>query len=133
MTYFYFKQAGSEAERLVEIRKAVGDSIARMRQQAGMTQEVVAEKLGIGPEAVSRMERGVGSVTAERLIVLAEMFSCRADELLLQASHRPMDQGAELAGLLENLPAAERSYLMESLRNFCRYVLERQQVGGSRA
>jgi len=132
MTNYYFKQDGSEADRLIEIRKAVGDSIGRMRQQAGMTQETVAEKLGIGPEAVSRMERGVGSVTAERLIVLAEMFSCRADQLLLQASHRPTDQGAELAGLLESLPPPERLYLMESLRNFCRYVLEREQVKANR-
>lgn len=132
MTSYYFNHDGSEAERLVEIRKAVGDSIGRRRQRAGMTQEAVAEKLGIGPEAVSRMERGVGSVTAERLIVLAEMFSCRADELLLQASHRPADQAAELAGLMEGLPEGERRYLMESLRNFCRYVQEREQVKADR-
>ena len=125
MTNNYFKQDGTEGERLVEMRKAVGDAIGRRRQRAGMTQEAVAEKLGIGPEAVSRMERGVGSVTAERLIVLAEMFSCRADELLLQASHRPADQAGELASLLEGLPSGERLYLMESIRNFCRYVVER--------
>lgn len=70
-------------------------------------------------------------VTAERLIVLVEMFSCRADKLLLQASHRPMGQGAELAGLLEHLPSAERTYLMVTLRNFSRYVLEREQVSPS--
>ena len=126
MTNYYFKNDRTEGERLVEIRRAVGDSIGRRRQQAGMTQEAVAEKLGIGPEAVSRMERGVGSVTAERLIVLAELFSCRADELLLQASDRATDQAAEIAGLLENLPPPERAYLVDSLRKFCSYVNERE-------
>lgn len=125
MTNYYFKHHGTEGERLADIRKAVGDSIGRRRQRAGMTQEAVAEQLGIGPEAVSRMERGVGSVTAERLIVLAELFSCRADELLLQASHRPADQAGELATLLEGLPEGERLYLMDSIRNFCLYVAER--------
>ena len=129
MTNPHIKHDGIEGERLVAMRKAVGDSIGRRRQQAGMTQEAVAEKLGIGPEAVSRMERGVGSVTAERLIVLAELFSCRADELLLQASDRSTDQAAELAGLLENLPAFERAYLMDSLRKFCSFVYERGKNG----
>lgn len=132
MKDFEIKQGATEAERLGDIRKAVGESIGRMRQKAGMTQEAVAEKLGIGPEAVSRMERGVGSVTAERLIVLAEMFSCRADELLLQASDRATDHAAEIAGLLENLPPVERAYLMDSLRKFCSYVYERESKRGAK-
>lgn len=39
------------------LAKAVGRAIAYQRQQRGMTQEEVAERLQIGMEAVSRMER----------------------------------------------------------------------------
>lgn len=41
------------------LAKAVGRAIAYQRQQRGMTQEEVAERLQIGMEAVSRMERGL--------------------------------------------------------------------------
>ncbi|MCE9864139.1 helix-turn-helix domain-containing protein, partial [Aeromonas caviae] len=40
-----------------QLAKNVGKAIGRQRNQAGFTQEQVAEHLNIGMEAVSRMER----------------------------------------------------------------------------
>ena len=97
---------------VLRIRKTIGQSIARARQDADLTQEVVAERLGIGPEAISRLERGVGSVTAERLVVLAEMFGCRSDQLLLAASQRPEDQAGALWSMLEGLSAEDRDFIL---------------------
>lgn len=42
-----------------QLAKNVGKAIGRQRNQAGFTQEQVAEHLNIGMEAVSRMERGL--------------------------------------------------------------------------
>ncbi|CAH0228799.1 hypothetical protein SRABI118_02413 [Massilia sp. Bi118] len=114
---------------VLDIRKAIGHSIARARQDAGLTQEAVAERLGIGPEAVSRLERGIGSITAERLVVLAEMFGCRSDQLLLGASSRPDDQAAAVAQLLDGLAPRERVFVLESVErlvDFLRQGGERQ-------
>ena len=97
---------------VLRIRKSIGQSIARARQEADLTQEAVAERLGIGPEAISRLERGVGSVTAERLVVLAEMFGCRSDQLLLAASQRPEDQAGALWSMLEGLSAEDRDFIL---------------------
>jgi transcriptional regulator with XRE-family HTH domain len=97
---------------VLRIRKTIGQSIARARQDADLTQEAVAERLGIGPEAISRLERGVGSVTAERLVVLAEMFGCRSDQLLLAASQRPEDQAGALWSMLEGLSAEDRDFIL---------------------
>jgi len=97
---------------VLRIRKAIGHSIARARQHADLTQEVVAERLGIGPEAVSRLERGVGSITAERLVVLAEMFGCRSDQLLLGASQRPEDQSGALWSMLDGLSVEDRDFVL---------------------
>ena len=56
---------------LKELAQSVGKAIARQRLQSGLTQEAVAEHLGIGMEAVSRMERGVVVPTIARLAELA--------------------------------------------------------------
>ena len=49
--------------------------IAKLRLAAGLTQYQVAEKLGLGYEAVSRMERGVTIPSVIRLADLAEMLA----------------------------------------------------------
>lgn len=59
-----------------ELVRFVGKAIASRRVQAGLTQEEVAEVLGIGNEAVSRMERGTVMPTVGRLVALAEIFGC---------------------------------------------------------
>lgn len=45
----------------------IGQCIAKRRLAANLTQDQVAEKLGIGYEAVSRMERGKSIPTVIRL------------------------------------------------------------------
>lgn len=111
---------------VLRIRKTIGQSIARARQDADLTQEAVAERLGIGPEAISRLERGVGSVTAERLVVLAEMFGCRSDQLLLTASQRPEDQAGALWSMLEGLSAEDRDFILNHVDQLVAHL--RRQV-----
>lgn len=113
---------GAESANVLDIRKAIGQAISRARQNAGLTQEDVAERLGIGPEAVSRLERGVGSITAERLVVLAEMFGCRSDQLLLGASARQDDQAAAIAQLLEGLAPSDRAFVLDSVERLADFL-----------
>ncbi|MGA4815312.1 helix-turn-helix domain-containing protein [Pseudomonas aeruginosa] len=47
---------GTDQKALAE---AVGRAIAKQRMRCGMTQDEVAEILGVGNEAVSRIERGI--------------------------------------------------------------------------
>lgn len=114
---------------VLRIRKTIGQSIARARQDADLTQEAVAERLGIGPEAISRLERGVGSVTAERLVVLAEMFGCRSDQLLLAASQRSEDQAGALWSMLDGLPADDRDFILTHVDQLVAHL--RRKVEGS--
>ena len=79
-----------------QLSKQVGLTIAKYRQQSGLTQNEVAEKLNIGYEAVSRMERGIVMPTVERLVELAEIFDCEAADLLTQSSNRVEDQSAQI-------------------------------------
>ncbi|BBS18085.1 helix-turn-helix domain-containing protein [Aeromonas veronii] len=98
-----------------QLAKTVGRAIARQRQQAGLTQEQVAEHLDIGMEAVSRMERGIVVPTVVRLAELAQLFDCELADFLRETSNRPTEQGIVLSQQLARLDDADRTLLLETL------------------
>ncbi|MBJ7592135.1 helix-turn-helix domain-containing protein [Aeromonas veronii] len=100
---------------LEQLAKAVGRAIARQRQQAGLTQEQVAEHLSIGMEAVSRMERGIVVQTVVRLAELAQLFDCELADFLRETSNRPTEQGIVLSQQLARLDDVDRTLLLETV------------------
>ena len=111
----WMKRPLTKAQRSA-ICQAAGAGIARMRARAGLTQDEVAEALGVGPEAVSRIERGVVDPGISRIVELAELFRCGVDELLISASGRHQEQAAEIAEELAKLPAKEREAVAAIVR-----------------
>lgn len=95
-----------------ELAKSVGKAIGRQRQQVGLTQEQVAEHLGIGMEAVSRMERGIVVPTVVRLAELAQLFDCELADFLRETSNRPTEQGILLSQQLARLDSADRELVL---------------------
>ena len=96
------------------LAKSVGKAIGRQRQQAGLTQEQVAEHLKIGMEAVSRMERGIAVPTIARLAELAQLFGCELADFLRETSPRPTEQGIVLGQKLARLDSDDRALLLET-------------------
>lgn len=94
----------------------IGKSIAKRRLAANLTQDQVAEKLGIGYEAVSRIERGKSIPTVIRLWELAEIFDCEIQELLTESSPRPDDQAAQIKQMLLELSSKDRDVIMETIQ-----------------
>ncbi|MBP5166256.1 MAG: helix-turn-helix domain-containing protein [Oscillospiraceae bacterium] len=82
----------------------LGNNIRRLRKQAGMTQEELAELLHVTGQAVSRWECGDGFPEITLLPALAARFDVTVDELLL--SERLSDE--ELRELSEKADALER-------------------------
>ena len=62
------------------------DNIKRLRQQKGMTQELLAEKLHIVRQTVSKWEKGLSVPDSEMLVRLAEVFEVSVSELLGETS-----------------------------------------------
>lgn len=91
----------------------VGAAIARQRTACDLTQDEVAERLGIGAEAVSRIERGLVMPNIERLMQLAEIFGCEAADLLTESSPRAEDQAARISRMLAQLGPADRQMVLE--------------------
>ena len=113
-----------------DLAVAVGKAIAKQRIASGLTQEDVAEQLGIGLEAVSRMERGVVIPTVIRLFELADIFACDAADLLTEASSRSSDQASHLNRLLSRLSAADRTMLLEVFERLSSRLTRREAGAG---
>jgi transcriptional regulator with XRE-family HTH domain len=123
----YFGRSG-EGMRKVDMEQlagVVGRAIARQRMAANLTQEQVAEQLGIGNEAVSRIERGVVMPTIGRLVELAEIFQCETSDLLTEASNRSSDQANYLIRLLSKLSHNDRTMVVEIVERLAARLVRR--------
>ena len=104
-----------DKEQEDELARRIGAVIARHRAALGMTQEAVAERLGIGYEAISRIERGIVMPTIARMFELADVFNCPVDALLTETSTRPTDQARHLEATLSAVTKADRDFVFEFL------------------
>ena len=64
------------------VRKSLGEVIRDHRTRCGITQEFVAEQLGVSRQAVSKWENGTSEPTTSNLLALAKLFGVSAEELL---------------------------------------------------
>lgn len=108
-----------------QLAGAIGKAIAHKRQTKRLTQEQVAERLGIGNEAVSRIERGIVMPTVERLVALAQLFECEAAELLSEGSYRATDQSQHLDRLLAPLSQADRQIVIDVVKRLAEGLANR--------
>jgi transcriptional regulator with XRE-family HTH domain len=99
--------------KMKQLGLTIGKAIARHRIACGLTQGDVAEKLGIGNEAVSRIERGLVMPTIARLAQLAEIFNCPTGDLLTEVSTSSRDRLGCLRGKLERLDEIDRVLILE--------------------
>ena len=64
------------------VRRSLGEVIKDHRTRCGMTQEFVAEQLGVSRQAVSKWENGTSEPTTSNLLALSRLFGVPAEELL---------------------------------------------------
>ncbi len=100
----------------------LGQTIAKYRQNKGLTQEQLAEQLGIGNEAISRIERGIAMPALIRLLELADIFECSVADLLVRSSTRPTDEIQQLSLRLSNLSKADRIFVLTSMESLITHL-----------
>ncbi len=61
----------------------LGDNIAYLRRTCGMTQEMLAYRLGVSSQAVSKWERQLSCPDVSLLPVMAAVFEVSIDELFV--------------------------------------------------
>ena len=65
-----------------EIKRSLGEVLKQHREECRMTQEFVAESVGVSRQAVSKWENGTSDPSTSNLIALAKLFDLSAEELL---------------------------------------------------
>lgn len=65
-----------------EQAKTLGETLKRRRTACKMTQEFVAESIGVSRQAVSKWETGASEPSTSNLLMLAKLFHTTAEEIL---------------------------------------------------
>ena len=66
------------------VKKALGEILKEHRVRCKMTQEFVAERLGVSRQAVSKWESGASDPSMSNLIALAKLYGVTVEDILSQ-------------------------------------------------
>lgn len=64
------------------------EQIKHYRKQAGLSQEKMAEKIGVSRQAITKWENGTGTPDIANLMAIADLFQISVDELLSNENQR---------------------------------------------
>ena len=67
-----------------DLKDIIAHNLVRLRQQAGLTQLKLAEKLNYSDKAVSKWERGESIPDLRVLIQLAELYNIKVDDIITE-------------------------------------------------
>jgi transcriptional regulator with XRE-family HTH domain len=119
----------------------VGNQIASLRKQNNLTQDELAEKLGITAQAISKWENGHTLPETMLLPLLSEIFHCSIDSILMPFAERDAQfhafvknscgQYSELAMQLYQKLKDKFNFTVAYADKF--YVFEEEFNGGSAA
>ena len=98
--------------------QTLGERIARLRKEKGLTQEELAEKLNVTPQAVSKWENGQSCPDITLLPTLAELLNVTTDILL----------SGEKAAAMQVLPPEKRKNIDEMMLRIYVYVQGEEEV-----
>ena len=91
------------------IDKRIGKRIKERREQLGLTQEQLAEKLGLATHYISTVERGTTFPRCEKLILLLNGLETSADAIFCDVlDHSVNYQASVLSEKIAELPAEEQ-------------------------
>ncbi len=77
----------SVSQETIAVRKSLGETIKEHRTRCMMTQEFVAEHLGVSRQAVSKWENGTSDPSTANMLALAKLFGISVAELLKDVEH----------------------------------------------
>ena len=75
-------KSGNVRKEKSSIRKSLGEVLKQHREECKMTQEFIAESIGVSRQAVSKWETGASDPSTSNLLTLAKLFNTTAEELL---------------------------------------------------
>ncbi len=113
--------------------KEFGELIAKRRKELGYTQEALANKLDITPQAVSKWENGIGYPDISLFPAIADVFDMSIDELFgreVRKSETPLESEDVLQG--EVVDESEVPYETKQEKKSKSGFLKHFNIGGAR-
>lgn len=103
--------------------ETVGERLAQLRRERGITQAELAEKLGLAQPNVSDYERSILRLNADLILKLTEILKVSADELLGISESKPGRPGgnrrlARRLTEIERLPRRDQEALLRTIDAF---------------
>lgn len=77
-----YLKSGPAREEKAKVCRSLGQTLKDHRTRCHMTQEFVAETLGVSRQAVSKWENGAADPSTANLLALARLYGVSAGELL---------------------------------------------------
>lgn len=97
----------------------IGSNIAQYRRRSGLTQEQLAEQIGVTPAFISRVECGKKSMKISTLVSVAQVLQVSVDALVSESANDGVV--ANIHKLLSGVPDA----YLESVEAIARLCIER--------
>lgn len=73
---------------------SLSEQLYTLRRRSGLSQEQLAEKLGVSRQAVSKWESGASTPESEKLIAISRYFNVTVDHLINGTSVEPSPAGS---------------------------------------
>ena len=77
-----YLRSGPVRQEKAEMARSLGETLRYHRTRCKMTQEFVAEAIGVSRQAVSKWESGAADPSTSNLLALAKLFGVSAEDLL---------------------------------------------------
>ena len=97
--------------------KLIGERIKQSRKAKGMTQEVLAERLGVSIGYVSQVERGITKISLDLLGAISSVLDCNIASLISESavnSNGYMED--EIFSEIRKLDNKKRKYILKFLQ-----------------
>jgi transcriptional regulator with XRE-family HTH domain len=82
----------------MDMRRLVGRNVKRIRQERGLTQEVVSERTGFTQGYISELENGRRNPTVVTLFEIGQILGVLPEELVAADDDARAEQGARSKG-----------------------------------
>lgn len=103
-----------------EINIQIGEQVRIAREQAKMTQEVLAEKIEVSPQYISDLERGVVGIALPTLKKLCCVLGVASDQILFGT--QSSDRGVTLSNACNTLTDEQFALLIEMINCYVKAV-----------
>lgn len=98
----------------------LGKNIVARRKEMGLTQERLAELLGVDTETISRFERGAAAPSLATLEALSLKLEVTIAELLNEDAPEPIAEAQMITSLMRGLKTKEKGFLVDLVKLYCK-------------